>query len=268
MESTAPRTVGRRVQLMATCLCDAFYDDVAAATVEVLEHLGCEIEFPENQTCCGQPAFNSGDWPASRKVMRHTMDAFAGDVPVVVPSGSCAAMCFHGAPLEFEKESDLPRVQTFARRVWELADFIVNGLGVTRWPGRLDARVAFHRSCHSRGTGSGEASFRLLQSIPGLEVLPFGEAEQCCGFGGTFSVAFPHISSSMGDLKLDHVLAQKPDYLISGDMSCLMHLGGLAEKESRPVETRHFAQILRDALAESGRWKMEDESSLPPSPIS
>jgi len=248
MESTAPRATGRRVQLMATCLCDAFYDDVAVATVEVLEHLGCEIEFPENQTCCGQPAFNSGDWDASRKVMRHALDVFPGDVPIVIPSGSCAAMCFHGAPLEFEKEPDLPRINAFARRAWELSDFIVNGLGVTSWPGRFDARIAFHRACHTRGTGSGEASLQLLRSIKGLEVLPFGEAEQCCGFGGTFSVSFPHISASMGRLKLDHALHDAPDYLVSGDMSCLMHLGGLSEKESRRIETRHLAQILRDAL--------------------
>jgi L-lactate dehydrogenase complex protein LldE len=233
---------------MATCLCDAFFDDVARATVEVLEHLGCIIEFPENQTCCGQPAFNSGDWPASRKVIRHVMGTFEGNKPVVIPSGSCAAMLFHGAPMEFQGEADAGAVDGFAKRVWELSDFIVNGLGVTSWPGRLNKRVAFHRSCHSRGTQSGSATMQLLSSIDGLVVEPFGEAEQCCGFGGTFSVTFPHVSASMGRVKLDNVLAQKPDYLISGDMSCMMHLGGLAEKEGRPVKTRHIAQILRDAL--------------------
>lgn len=248
MSLLTERAVGRRVQLMATCLCDAFFDDVARATVEVLEHLGCEIEFPENQTCCGQPAFNSGDWPASRRVMRHVLATFPGEKPVVIPSGSCAAMLFHGAPLEFAGEVDRPKVDAFARRAWELADFIVNGLGVTSWPGRFPARVAFHRACHTRGTGSGEASLRLLGSIESLEVLPFGEAEQCCGFGGTFSVSFPHISASMGQLKLDHALANQPDYLVSGDMSCLMHLNGLAEKGGRAVPIRHFAQILRDAL--------------------
>jgi len=233
---------------MATCLCDAFFDDVAQATVEVLEHLGCEIEFPENQTCCGQPAFNCGDWPASRKIVRHVMETFAGPKPIVVPSGSCAAMLFHGAPLEFASEADAGRVQELGGRVWELADFIVNGLGVTSWPGRFDARVAFHRSCHSRGTASGEATQTLLGSIAGLELEPFGEAEQCCGFGGTFSVSFPHISSSMGTLKLEHVRAVRPDYLVSGDMSCMMHLRGLAERAGNPIPTRHFAQILRDAL--------------------
>jgi L-lactate dehydrogenase complex protein LldE len=158
-------------------------------------------------------------------------------------------MLFHGAPMEFADQPDRAAVDALGRRVWELGDFIVNGLGVTTWPGRFDARVAFHRSCHLRGSCSGPAVLQLLQSIAGLEVAPFGEAEQCCGFGGTFSVAFPHISTSMGQLKLDHVLAAKPDYVLSADMSCLMHLGGLSEKEGRPIQPRHFAQILRDALA-------------------
>ena len=243
---------GKRVQLMATCLCDAFYDDVARATVEVLEYLGCTIEFPEGQTCCGQPAFNGGDWPASRKVVCHTLATFAGDVPVIVPSGSCAAMVFHGAPLEFEKEKDLPEVQAMANRTWELVDFIVNGLGVKTWPGRYEAKAAFHRACHTRGTNSGAASTTLLDSIAGLTLVPFGEGEQCCGFGGTFSVSFPNISSGMGTLKLEHIRAVQPDLIVSGDMSCMMHLGGLAQKEGKPIKTQHVVQILRDALKNGG----------------
>ncbi len=239
---------GKRVQLMATCLCDAFYDDVAAATVEVLEHLGVTVVFPEGQTCCGQPAFNGGDWAASRRVVRHTVRTFAGEDPVVVPSGSCAAMMFHGAVLEFEKESDLPEVAALGRRTWELADFIVNGLGVKTWPGSYPATVAFHRACHTSGTASGEAALTLLRSIAGVKLAEFGEGEQCCGFGGTFSVSFPNISSAMGDLKLEHMRAANPDVVVSGDMSCMMHLGGLAAKEGKPVKTLHLAQVLRDAL--------------------
>ncbi len=248
----SPRPAGKRVQLMATCLCDAFYADAARATVEVLEYLGCTIDFPEGQTCCGQPAFNGGDWEASRKVVRHTVKTFAGDTPVVVPSGSCAAMMNHGAILEFEKEPDLPEVAALGHRTWELGDFIVNGLGIKTWPGRYDAKIAFHRSCHSRGTGSGPAVTALLSSIAGVTVLPFGEGEQCCGFGGTFSVAFPHVSASMGELKLDHLRAANPDLLVSLDMSCMMHLGGLAEKAGHPVKTQHFAQVLRDSLKQAG----------------
>jgi L-lactate dehydrogenase complex protein LldE len=241
---------GRRVQLMATCLCDAFHDDVARATVEVLEHLGCEVSFPEGQTCCGQPAFNGGDWPASRKVVRHAVRTFSSGDPVVVPSGSCAAMIFHGAALEFEHESDLPEVEALGRRTWELGDFIVNGLGIRSWPGRFDARVALHRSCHTRGTGSSDAVGLLIGSVAGVSLVEFGEGEQCCGFGGTFSVGFPNISAAMGDLKLDHVRAAHPDVLVSGDMGCLMHLSGLANREGAPMRTMHFSQVLRDALGE------------------
>lgn len=244
---------GRRVQLMATCLCDAFYDDVAAATVQVLEHLGVDVVFPEGQTCCGQPAFNGGDWVASRKVVRHTVKTFAGEEPVVVPSGSCAAMLFHGAVLEFEKEPDLGEVEALGRRAWELGDFIVNGLGIKTWPGRFEATVAFHRSCHSRGTNSSTAASTLLGSIAGLRIVEYGEGEQCCGFGGTFSVSFPNISTGMGALKLEHIRAAKPDVLVSGDMSCMMHLGGLAQQEGKPIKTMHLAQVLRDALKSAGK---------------
>jgi L-lactate dehydrogenase complex protein LldE len=246
------RPTGKRVQLMATCLCDAFYADAARATVEVLEHLGCTVEFPAGQTCCGQPAFNAGDWPSSRRVVRHTLRTFAGDAPVIVPSSSCAAMLFHGAPIEFAQEPDLPEVEALGRRTWELADFIVNGLGVTAWSGRYEGTLAFHRSCHARGTGTADAVRTLLKSITGVKVVEFGESEQCCGFGGTFSVTFPNISSKMGHLKLDHVRASKPDLLVGVDTSCLMHLGGIAQKDGAPIKTQHIAQVLRDALKNGG----------------
>jgi L-lactate dehydrogenase complex protein LldE len=249
---TLTRPAGRHVQLLASCLCDAFFDDAARATVEVLEHLGCTVDFPEGQTCCGQPAFNAGDWAASRKVVRHTVRIFAGDKPVVIPSGSCAGMLLHGAPLEFEKEADRDEIAALSHRTWELGDFIVNGLGVKTWPGKYPATVAFHRSCHSRGTNSGEAATTLLSSIAGLTVAAFGEGEQCCGFGGTFAVAFPTVSKQVGDLKLEHIRAVKPDVLVSADGGCLMHLGGLAEKEGAPIRTQHLAQVLRDALKNGG----------------
>ena len=252
MINLASRPKDKRVQLMATCLCDAFYDDVARATVEVLEHAGCEVVFPEGQTCCGQPAFNCGQWPAAREVMRHTARVFAGEDPIVVPSGSCAAMMFHGSTLEFENERDRDEIWQVGGRTWELGDYLVNALGITSWPGEFKARIAFHRACHTRGTASGPAVLRLLQSIRGADIVPFGEGEQCCGFGGTFSVSFPNVSSAMGRLKLDNIRAASPDFIVSGDMSCLMHLGGLAEREGRPVKTLHFAQVLRDALRNNG----------------
>lgn len=242
----------KRVQLMATCLCDAFYADAAIATVQVLEHLGVAVEFPEGQTCCGQPAFNGGDWEASRKVVRYTAKVFAAELPIVVPSGSCAAMLFHGAPLEFKDQPDAAAIDALGAKSWELADFIVNALGVKAWPGKFPAKIAFHRSCHSRGTDTGPAARELLKSIAGVEVVEFGEGEQCCGFGGTFSVSFPNVSASMGELKLEHIRAVTPDVLVSIDMSCMMHLGGLAAREGKPIRTMHLAQVLRDSLVNAG----------------
>ncbi|MBB5353108.1 L-lactate dehydrogenase complex protein LldE [Haloferula luteola] len=244
------RPVANKVLFMATCLCDAFYDDAARASVEVLEHLGIEVIFPENQTCCGQPAFNSGDWKASRKVARHAAEVFGGDLPVIVPSGSCAAMHSHGNRLQFEACPE-PAIESLANRTWEILDYLVHGLGISTWKGAFAAptRIAFHRSCHTRGTRTGEAAHALLSSIRNAEVVAFGQEDQCCGFGGTFSVTFPHISGRMGSLKLDHILAQQPDLLVSADMSCLMHLTGLARTQGRPVQHQHAIQVLRDTLA-------------------
>lgn len=233
---------------MATCLCDAFYAEAAKATVEVLEHLGVEVIYPENQTCCGQPAFNSGDWKSSRKVARHAVEIFQGDLPIIVPSGSCAAMNQHGNLLQFENEEDLPAIEDMGRRTFELTDYIVNKLGVTTWPGQVNARIAFHHSCHTRGTGTRAAATTLLNAINGIELVEYGQKEQCCGFGGTFCVTFPNISGKMGQLKLDHLLDDKPDFLVSADLSCMMHLGGLAEKQGRPIPYRHIAQILLAAI--------------------
>ena len=248
---------------MATCLCDTFYDEAARAAVEVLEFLECEVIFPENQTCCGQPAFNGGDWKASRAVVRLCAEVFAGDMPIIVPSGSCAAMFLHGVGLEFENEPDREAMSNLTGRTWELFDYIVNGLGIESWPGTYPKRVAFHHSCHTRGTDSGPAAVKLLDSIDGLTIVPFGEGEQCCGFGGTFSVSFPNISERMGDLKIDHVLGARPDVLASGDMGCLMHLSGLAQRKERPIPMVHAVQVLKDSVVgeKLGLPKKEQEAS-------
>ena len=243
-----PPVGDKTVQLMVTCLCDAFFDDVAIATVQVLEHLGCEVRFPVDQTCCGQPAFNAGDWPVARRVLRSTLRAFEAGVPIVAPSGSCAAMLLHGLPMAFDGEADRDQMLRLSRQTWELADFIVNGLGVTRWPGRIERKLAFHRSCHCRGTSSADAAATLLSSIEGVELVEPAEPEQCCGFGGAFSVSFPTVSKEVGRVKLEHIAATDPDILVSPDMGCLMHLGGLMDRAQAPFAAQHVAQILRDAL--------------------
>lgn len=233
---------------MATCLCDAFYAEAAQAAVEILEHAGCEVIFPEDQTCCGQPPFNSGDFATSRKIARHTLTQFSGDLPIIVPSGSCAAMQQHGNALQFDGETDAAAMADMGRRTWEVTDFIVNGLGLTSWPGHVNKRIALHHSCHTRGSGTARAMELLLGSIEGVTLVPFGQGEQCCGFGGTFSVTFPNISREIGLLKWEHVLQAQPEWLVSGDMSCLMHLSGIGEKNDRSIPVRHVAQILKEAL--------------------
>lgn len=247
MYPSRERVEGRRVQFMATCLCDVFYDDVARAAVEVLEALGCEVLFPRDQTCCGQPGYTAGDWDACRRVLRHVARVFAGDEPIVVPAGSCAAAVFHEGPIAFEGQPDRDEIVALGRRTWELTDFIVNGLGRDRWPGRLEARVVLHRGCHNRGTPTVDAATRLLSSIEGLELLDYPEPEQCCGFGGVFAVAFPHLSGAIGRRKIEHLLTPGPDLVVSPDMSCLLHQRGLAEHGGIDYPIRHVAQILRDA---------------------
>jgi L-lactate dehydrogenase complex protein LldE len=237
---------------MGTCLCDAFYSDAAIATVEILEHLGCQVSFPEGQTCCGQPAFNAGDWDSTRKVIRYTRTVFSGDEPIVLPSGSCKSMLDHGAQLAFEDQEDAAEQAGWSNRVWELCDYIVNGLGITSWPGSYKARISLHRSCHTRGSKSFESAVTLLSSIDGVELAEVGELEQCCGFGGTFSVSFPNVSKGMGELKVKHLMEPEPDVIASLDMACMLHFGGMMDREGITVPRIHVAQILRDSLKAAG----------------
>ncbi len=237
----------RRAQLMITCLCDAFFDDAARAAMECLERAGCEVSCPPDQTCCGQAAYTSGDWEAFRQIVRHVARVFDGEGPIVVVSGSCAAAMFHEAPIAFAGESDLPAIRQLASRTWEFADFLVNGLCVRGWSGRFPARIAIHDSCHTRGTPTIPALRQLLENIEGVELLGFPDQDQCCGFGGVFSVSHPHISSAMGRQKVTNARSVSPDFVVSADMSCLMHQQGLARRQGLDYPVRHVAQVLRDA---------------------
>jgi len=161
-------------------------------------------------------------------------------------------MIFHGALLAFEKEDDLPLVKALGERTWELVDFIVNGLGITEWPGKFDASVSFHSSCHLRGSNSKAAVQQLTGTIDKLTVKQFDEEEQCCGFGGTFAVSFPNVSREMGDLKVENLTKPNPDIVASADMGCMMHFGGMMEKKGMTIKRMHIAQILRDSLKNGG----------------
>ncbi len=248
------RITGNKVNFMATCLCDAIFADAAKSAVEILKKFGCEVYLPENQTCCGQPAFNSGDFASARKVIMHTIDAFSGnDYPVVVPSGSCAAMLFESSLIAF-KDADEPtkqKVQAFANRVWELNDFLVNALGVEKIGGSLKAKIAVHNSCHTRGTGTIEAMKKLLLSIEGVELVDFN-SEDCCGFGGTFSVVFPQLSAEMGERKVRNITSAKPDIITAADTSCLLHQRGIAGRLGIDYPCQHVCQIFYKAMKNGG----------------
>ncbi|MBE6413168.1 MAG: (Fe-S)-binding protein [Verrucomicrobiaceae bacterium] len=248
------RKTGNVVNFMATCLCDAIFADAAKSAVEILKKFGCKVILPQNQTCCGQPAFNSGDFASARKVILHTIEAFSeNDYPVIVPSGSCAAMLFDSALIAF-KDQDEPtkqKVQAFAERVWELNDYLVNALGVEKIGGKLNAKVAVHQSCHTKGTGTPEAMIKLLKSIEGIEIAQF-DSEGCCGFGGTFSVVFPQLSSEMGEKKVRKITAPNPDIITAADTSCLLHQRGIAERLGIKYPAQHVCQIYAQALRNGG----------------
>ncbi len=191
---------------MITCLGDVFFPDVGIATVRLLRRLGVEVDFPQAQTCCGQPHFNSGYHDDARMIARHTIQAFAGDRLIVTPSGSCAAM----VKLEYPKlfEDDLiwhGRAEDLARRTHELSDFLVNVLKVDDVGARFSGKVTYHMACHLRGLGIGDEPLRLLQNVKDLHYVALERSDECCGFGGSFSVRFPQISGAMVRDKVDFI---------------------------------------------------------------
>lgn len=229
-------------QLMLTCICDALYGEVGIAATKVLEYAGCTVEFPPGQTCCGQPPFNAGNWSASRQVADHAKRVFgASQAPIVCPSASCTAMLREGYALLYPEEPHL--------EAYELSQFLLDVMKIDSWP-RLEptTRVAFHRSCHGRGIQLGDSVERLL-SLAGIELVPFASSEQCCGFGGVFCVTHAKVSGEIGREKLHTVIEAGATELVGTDMGCLVHLGGIIAKEKLPLRTRHYAQLLADAVA-------------------
>lgn len=232
-----------QAQLMLTCLCDAFFGEVGIATVKVLEHAGCRVVFPEGQTCCGQPPYNSGDWDAAKEVARRAAQVFRPDLPVVTPSASCAAMVRKGwAALGVD-----------APRCLELSEYLLHHLSVERWPQKGSRvaprrRVAFHVACHGRELGLGDGPQRLVSMIPGVEWAQFSESETCCGFGGVFSAEHPATSQGMGLQKLESLNAAKPDLVVTTDMGCALHLMTLQAQDGPSLRFLHYAQLLAEVI--------------------
>jgi L-lactate dehydrogenase complex protein LldE len=241
-----------RVALFITCYNDALFPEVGQAIVRLLRRLGQEVEFPAEQTCCGQMHFNSGYQDACIPLVERFVDAFAGYDAVVTPSGSCASMVRRYHPLVAElaaergKDTGLAeRVADVSPKVLELSEFLVDVLGVTDVGARFPHRVAFHPTCHStRLLGVGDRPTRLLNAVEGLTLLDLPRSAACCGFGGTFAVKNSDTSVAMGLDKVDDVLGSGAEVLTAGDTSCLMHIGGLLSRRRSPVRVMHLAEIL------------------------
>jgi L-lactate dehydrogenase complex protein LldE len=234
-----------KVSLFVTCLGDAFFPQAGVATVKLLRRLGVEVDFPEAQTCCGQPQFNSGFHDLARDLARHTIRAFANSRTVVTPSGSCAAM----VKLEYPKlfEDDLVwhgRAEDLSHRTYELSDFLVNVLYKEDVGARFEGRATYHMACHLRGLGIETEPERLLRHVRGLELLPLERWDECCGFGGSFSVRFPGISGAMVTDKASFIEQTGADIVIATDAGCLMNIGGCLRRRDSKVRTLHLAEVL------------------------
>ncbi|WP_379969070.1 (Fe-S)-binding protein [Ectobacillus sp. sgz5001026] len=234
-----------KVTLFATCLVDMFQTNVGKATTELLERLGCEVEFPESQVCCGQPAYNSGYVENAKEAMKNMITTFKNAEYVVTPSGSCATM-FKEYPSIFKGDAKWEQsAQELADKTYELTQFIVDVLGVTDVGAHLEGKATYHTSCHmTRLLGVKDAPFTLLSNVKGLELEALPNAQNCCGFGGTFSVKMTAISEQMVDEKVDSVTETGADYLIGADCGCLMNIGGRMERRDKPVRVMHIAEVL------------------------
>ena len=236
--------------LMVTCLGDALFPQVGVAAVRVLEALGVIVDFPPAQTCCGQPAFNSGYREDARRAARACLRAFAGSEHVVSISGSCAAMVRHKYPVLFEGRPEAAAAKALAARTFELSQFLVDVLHVADLPVTRSARATLHHSCHTRRLlGVVEQPERLLGMVKGLEYVPLPRAQDCCGFGGTFAIKMPVISTAMVDEKVDHILGTGADLVVGLDMSCLMNIEGRLRRRGSALEVRHLAEVLAQGWA-------------------
>ena len=232
-----------QVQLVVTCLVDVLAPQVGRATLAVLENSGCRVDFPEGQTCCGQPAFNVGLTDQAREMAAHTLDVLdATEGPIVVPSGSCTQMIAHHHIELFEGTDRADQADRVAGRTRELTQFLIDDLGVDASASCDGCSVAYHYSCHGlRGLGLEAQADRLLE---GVDRVNLDGDKECCGFGGLFSVEMPAISAAIMDEKLDRVEASEADTLVGGDVSCLMHLEGGLRRRGSKVVVKHIAELL------------------------
>ena len=246
--------MARKVSLFVPCFVDQLQPQVAVDTVKVLRRLGCEVNFPEDQTCCGQPAFNSGFWDEARPCAEHFLRVFRDAETIVCPSGSCTTMVrvFYPELLSQvgrsgEKNSGALHAEAVAlgRRTFELSEFLVRVLGVTDVGAAFPHTVTYHASCHGlRELKLRDEPLKLLRAVKGLKLIDMLRSDECCGFGGTFATKFEAISAAMGEQKADSVAVTGAEYVTAIDPSCLMHVQGIMGKKNAKAKTIHLASIL------------------------
>jgi L-lactate dehydrogenase complex protein LldE len=233
------------IQLFVPCFMDQLYPDTAFNTVKVLEKAGCRVRYNENQTCCGQPAFNAGFREEARAICSKFLKDFSGNDIIVTPSASCAGFIRNYYSLLFENSVSNNDLRYLKDQVFELSDFLVNKLGVTDFGATLEGKAVYHDSCAGlRECGIKKEPRTLLASVKGLELVEMADVETCCGFGGTFAVKFEPISIAMGEQKAKNAADTGAEYLISTDMSCLMHIQGVIENKVYPLKSMHLADVL------------------------
>lgn len=236
---------GPRVALLVGCLVDAFRPDVGFAAIELLEQAGCRVTVPVDQTCCGQPAWNSGDPEGARRLARRMIDMLAGHDHVVLPSGSCAAMIRDYPRLFTDEPENLAIAQDLARRTFELTSFLVDVMDFSAVQARFEGCATYHDSCSGlRQMGIHAQPRRLLSQVRGLKLIEMNDAQTCCGFGGLFSVKYPGISGRMVDTKAGHALASGADVLLGGDLGCLMNVAGRLRHMGSSLRVFHVLEML------------------------
>lgn len=234
---------------MVTCLGDVVRPNAGKAVVRMLRRLGHEIDFPAAQTCCGQPFFNSGFADMAREQARYTIDVFDGDQPVVTPSGSCAAMVKVEYPHLLQDDPKWhERALELAERTYEFTDFLVNHLDVIDVGAKWEGRVAYHFACHLRMLDQGDEVRKLVDHVQGATLVELEREDQCCGFGGSFSIRYPHISGAMVEDKVACILDTNADALVSTDAGCLMNIGGRLHRQGHSIPALHVAEWLDESI--------------------
>lgn len=241
-----------KVSIFITCLSDVIYPRVGEAMVRLLARYGVSLQFPTVQTCCGQPAYNSGYWKEARESARTILDAFEDSDFVISPSGSCTGMIHHYPKLFEDDPVMLERANRLQNKSYEFTQFLVQVLGVTDVGAVFPYKVTYHPSCHgSRILGVKDEPKALLDHVRGLELVPLPFAEDCCGFGGTFAVKMADISGAMVTEKVDHVLESEAEVLVGLDMACLMNIAGNLHYRNKPVRVMHLAELLYEGVKEA-----------------